>query len=162
MKPSVFIICLAIAVVGVIWIGYVFSDVQRISEDIELGIAQTQSVELNLKGNDIGFYKISLPSLGDTVFAQILNPQNSIISDKKIETKSAINYFDFKNGGTYTVKITNLTEHSIVINVEFGQLNVNEMIYPGILILLGCIGMVFASFRKLFNYKIAQPEENIS
>ena len=103
-----------------------------------------------------------MPSLGDSVFVQIQNSKESVITDKKIETKSAVNYFDFRDSDIYTIKVTNLSKNSLIVDVEFGQTNVAEMKYPGIVVLVGIILMIFSSYNYLKNHKIAQPEENSS
>jgi hypothetical protein len=74
----------------------------------------------------------------------------------------AINYFDFLNSGTYTLKATNLSDHEIIIEIEFGNTNSSEIIYPGIILFVGIILIIISAFMKLKNYKIAQPDENIS
>ena len=46
--------------------------------------------------------------------------------------------------------------------MEFGDTNSQEMIPAGILILVGAVTLVVMSFLKIKNYKMAQPDENIS
>ncbi len=162
MKFSLFKIGLILTILGVIWIAYTFSENQKISQSWTLDTSQTKILGVDLIGEDIGFYKISLPSLEDSVFVQIQNSKGSIIADKKIETKSAVNYFDFRDSGVYTIKVTNLSENSLIVDVEFGQTNVSEIRYSGIVVLVGIILMIFGSYNYLKNHKIAQPEENIS
>ncbi len=162
MKLSLFKIGLILTVLGVILSAYTFSENHKISQSFSLDISQTKSLDVDLIGEDIGFYKISLPSLGDSVFIQIQNSKESVITDKKIETKSAVNYFDFRDSDIYTIKVTNLSENSLIVDVEFGQTNVSEMKYSGIVVLVGIILMIFSSYNYLKNHKIAQPEENIS
>ena len=162
MRPSLFKIGLILAVSGIIWSAFTFSENQKITESFSLDISQTQTLSIDLIGEDIGFYKVSLPSLGDSVFVQIQNSKGSVIADKKIETKSAVNYFDFSESDTYSIKVANLSEESLKVDVEFGQTNVSEMRYSGIVVLIGVVLMIFGSFNYLKNYKIAQPEENIS
>ncbi len=162
MKLSLFKIGLILTVLGVILSAYTFSENHKISQSLTLDTAQTKTLDVDLIGEDIGFYKISLPSLGDSVFVQIQNSKESVITDKKIETKSAVNYFDFRGSDIYTIKVTNLSENSLIVDIEFGQTNVSEMKYSGIVVLVGIILMIFSSYNYLKNYKIAQPEENIS
>jgi len=162
MKLSLFKIGLILTTLGVILSAYTFSENQKISQSLTLDTSQTKTLDVDLIGEDIGFYKISLPSLGDSVFVQIQNSKESVITDKKIETKSAVNYFDFRDSDIYTIKVTNLSKNSLIVDVEFGQTNVSEMKYSGIIVLVGIILMIFSSYNYLKNYKIAQPEENIS
>jgi len=162
MKLSLFKIGLILTVLGVILSAYTFSENHKISQSLTLDTTQTKTLDVDLIGEDIGFYKISLPSLGDSVFIQIQNSKESVITDKKIETKSAVNYFDFRDSDVYTIKVTNLSENSLIVDVEFGQTNVSEMKYSGIVVLLGIILMIFSSYNYLKNHKIAQPEANSS
>ena len=162
MKLSLFKIGLILTVLGVILSAYTFSENHKISQSLTLDTTQTKTLDVDLIGEDIGFYKISLPSLGDSVFVQIQNSKESVITDKKIETKSAVNYFDFRDSDIYTIKVTNLSENSLIVDIEFGQTNVSEMKYSGIVVLVGIILMIFSSYNYLKNHKIAQPEENSS
>lgn len=161
MEYSLFKIGLILTILGVILSAYTFSENQKISQSLVLDTTQTKTLDVGLIGEDVGFYTISLPSLRDSVFVQIQNSKGSIITDKKIETKSAVNYFDFKDSDTYTIKVTNLSENSLVVDVEFGQTNVSEMRYSGIVVLVGMILIIFSSYNYLKNHKIAQPDENI-
>lgn len=162
MKLSLFKIGLILTVLGVILSAYTFSENHKISQSLTLDTTQTKTLDVDLIGEDIGFYKISLPSLGDSVFVQIQNSKENVITDKKIETKSAVNYFDFRDSDIYTIKVTNLSENSLIVDIEFGQTNVSEMKYSGIVVLVGIILMIFSSYNYLKNHKIAQPEENSS
>ena len=162
LKPSIFIISLGLIIIGTIWIGLTTIESDKISENFTLQIAQTGEYDLHLKGEDVGYYKVTVPDLGDSVFTQILNPQGNIISDKKIETKMAINYFDIKENGIYTLKITNPNEHSLEIDLEMGYINTLELTNPGIVLMIGVVLMIFSAYKKLRDYNIAQPEEKIS
>ena len=130
-------------------------------EDFVLNVAQTGAIEISLN-DDIGFYKVGLHELGNSAFVQILDPNGNIISDKKLETKLAINYFDITQNGIYTLKITNISDVSLPIEIQIGQINTNEFTYPGIILIVGVLLLMVSSYIKLKNYRIAQPEENIS
>ncbi len=162
MRTSFFKIGLILTILGVIWSAYTFSENQKIVESFSLESTETKTLEINLIGKDIGFYKVSLPELGDAVFVQIQNSKGSVIADKNLETKSAVNYFEFSDSDIYMMKITNLSDYTLDVDVEFGQTNVSEMRYSGIIVLVGVILMIFGSYNYLKNYKIAQPEEKIS
>ena len=161
LKPSIFKISLGLIIIGTIWIGLTTIESDKISENFTLQIAQTGEYDMHLKG-DVGYYKVIVPDLGDSVFTQILNPQGNIISDKKIETKMAINYFDIKENGIYTFKITNPNEHSLEIDLEMGYINTLELTNPGIVLMIGVVLMMFSGYKKLRDYNTAQPEEKIS
>ena len=76
--------------------------------------------------------------------------------------RSSVGYFDFNEDGEYTVKVTNLAKNQINLELEFANTNSKEMIPPGIMILGGSIAMIIMSYLKIKNYKMAQPDENIS
>ncbi|MEK0336965.1 MAG: hypothetical protein QQN41_05970, partial [Nitrosopumilus sp.] len=63
--------------------------------------------------------------------------------------------------GKYTVNVVNTFENPIYMQVELGDTSVEEMIYSGIMILVGGIIIVISSFMKLRNYRIEHPDENI-
>jgi hypothetical protein len=48
------------------------------------------------------------------------------------------------------------------LEVEFGDTNGREMIMPGIVILTGGLMIVISLYFKLRDYRIEQPDENIS
>jgi len=161
-KPSIFKISLGLIIIGTIWIGLTTIESDKISENFTLQIAQTGEYDMYLKGEDVGYYKVTVPNLRDSVFTQILNPQGNIISDKKIETRMTINYFDIKENGIYTLKITNPNERSLEIDLEIGYVNTLELTNPGIILMIGIVLMMFSGYKKLRDYNIAQPEEKIS
>jgi len=84
------------------------------------------------------------------------------LADKRIETKTAVNYFDFENSNVYTLKVTNLSDHKISVQIEFGDTNLSQISYPGIVFYVGVVLLMISGYRRLKNYKIAQPDENIS
>ena len=161
-KPSLFKIGLILSIIGVVFVGYGFSEGEKISQTFLLDTKQTETLDLRLQDSGIGFYKISVPDLGDSVFIQIVDSQENVLVDKKIKTKMAVNYFDFANSGLYTIKVTNLSDHQIPVEVEFGDTNVSQIRYPGILLFVGIIFIMISGLMRMKNYKIAQPDENSS
>lgn len=161
-KPSLFKIGLILSIIGVVFVGYGFSEGEKISQTFLLDTEQTESLDLRLQDSGIGFYKISVPDLGDSVFIQIVDSQHNVLADKKIETKTAVNYFDFENSNVYTLKVTNLSDHQISVQIEFGDTNLSQIRYPGIVLYVGIVFLMISGYRRLKNYKIAQPDENIS
>ena len=161
-KPSLFKIGLILSIIGVVLVGYGFSEGEKISQTFLLDTEQTESLDLRLQDSGIGFYKISIPDLGDSVFIQIVDSQHNVLADKKIETKTAVNYFDFENSNVYTLKVTNLSDHQISVQIEFGDINLSQIRYPGIVFYVVVILLMISGYRRLKNYKIAQPDENIS
>jgi len=161
-KLSLFKIGLILSIIGVVLVGYGFYEGEKISQTFLLDTEQTKSLDLRLQDSGIGFYKISVPDLGDSVFIQIVDSQHNVLADKKIETKTAVNYFDFENSDVYTIKVTNLSDHQISVQIEFGDTNLSQIRYPGIVLYVGVILLMISGYRRLKNYKIAQPDENIS
>ena len=160
--PSLFKIGLILSVIGVVFVGYGFSEGEKISQTFLLDTEQTESLDLRLQDSGIGFYKISVPDLGDSVFIQIVDSKHNVLADKKIETKTAVNYFDFENSDVNTLKVTNLSDHQISVQIEFGDTNLSQISYPGIVLYVGLVLLMISGYRRLKNYKIAQPDENIS
>jgi len=161
-KPSLFKIGLILSMIGVVFVGYGFYEGEKISQTFLLDTKQTESLDLRLQDSGIGFYKISIPDLGDSVFIQIVDSQHNVLADKKIETKTAINYFGFENSNVYTLKVTNLSDHQISVQIEFGDTNLSQIRYPGIVLYVGIVFLMISGYRRLKNYKIAQPDENSS
>jgi hypothetical protein len=158
-----FKIGIGLTVLGMFWLSVVFEEGERISESFSLKSSDSTEIEMNFEGKDIGYYKIFIPEFsGERVFVQILDQNQNIISDGIVETKMSVGYFDFEEGGTYVAKITNLSNDQMNLEFELGDTNGREMIIPGIVTLAGGLMIVIASYIKLRDYRIEQPDENIS
>ena len=145
-----------------IWLSFVFDEGERISENFSLKSSESAEIGMYFEGKDIGYYKIFMPEFsGEGVFVQIIDQNHNVISDGTIETKMSVGYFDFE-GGENIVKITNLSDENMILEVEFGDTNGREMIIPGIITLAGGLMIVIALYIKLRDYRIEQPDENIS
>ncbi len=154
---------IGLTILGMLWLSVVFNEGDRVSESFSLKSSDSTKIEMNFEGKDIGYYKIFLPEFsGQGVFVQILDQNQNVISDEIVETKMSVGYFDFELGGTYVAKITNLSNNQINLEVEFGDTNGREMIVPGIITLAGGLMIVIGSYIKLRDYRIEQPDENIS
>jgi len=154
---------IGLTILGMLWLSVVFNEGDRVSESFSLKSSDSTEIEMNFEGKDIGYYKIFLPEFsGQGVFVQILDQNQNVISDEIVETKMSVGYFDFELGGTYVAKITNLSNHQINLEVEFGDTNGREMIVPGIITLAGGLMIIIGSYIKLRDYRIEQPDENIS
>ena len=163
MKVSLLKLRLVLKIVGIIWISFIFVETEKTHDTILL--KQSDSFELNSEftGVDIGFYRVYMPEFtGEEVFVQILDAKDNVIREERIQTKMSVGYFDFNEDGTHTVKITNISKNQINLQVEFGNTNSQQMIPAGVLILVGAITMIVMSYLKIKNYKIEQPDENIS
>lgn len=163
MKISPFKISLVLVIVGIIWISLVFNGTEKIHDSILLKQSNSIEVKLEFSDADIGYYKLYMPEFaGEEVFVQVLDSSDNVIEEQKVQTKMSVEYFDFNENGTYTVKITNISKNQIDLQIEFGNTNSQKMIVGGIMILVGALGIMMGSYMKIKNYKIAQPEENIS
>ena len=119
-------------------------------------------MNLDFVGEDIGYYKVFMPEFaGDEIFAQVLDSSDNVISEQSIHTKMSVGYFDYEKAGKYTIKITNISENQINLQVEFGDTNSQNMIPAGVVILVGSVMIIVASYMRLKNYKIEHPDENI-
>ena len=162
LKISLFKIGLVLSVIGMIWISFVFLQGDKISEEIVLKPTNSHDVKLNFDGKGIGYYKVFMPEFaGDQVFVQILDKNQNVISEERVQTKMSVGYFDFEKSGTYTVKITNPSENQINLQVELGDASSETMIPPGVMILVGAVMIIVSSYMKLKNYNIEQPDKNI-
>ena len=151
-------------IVGIIWISLVFVATEKAHDEIILKQSSSLELESEFTGVDIGFYKVYMPKFAgeDMVFVQILDPKDNVIQEQKIQTKLSVGYFDFDGDGTYAIKIVNITEDQINLQVEFGNTNSQEMIPAGILIVVGAVTIIVMAYLKIKNYNMAQPDENIS
>jgi len=158
-----FKIGIVLTILGMVWLSFVFNEGDRISENFSLKSSDSTEIELYFEGKDIGYYKIFMPEFtGKGVFVQILDMNHNVISDGIVETKMAVGYFDFEQEGAYVAKITNLSDDQMNLEVEFGDTNGREMIMPGIVTLAGGLMIVISLYFKLRDYRIEQPDENIS
>jgi hypothetical protein len=141
----------------------VFLQGDRISKELVLDQSMSTDVKLDFFGKGTGYYKITIPEFSrEQLFIQILDKSHNVIAEQKIQTKMSVSYFKFENGGTFSIKVTNLSENKLNLIVELGDTNSEHMMLPGIAILIGTILIIVSSYLKLNNYKIAHPDENIS
>lgn len=163
MKLSLFKIGIIISVIGLVWISIVFLDGNKITEEFHLKPSYSHNMTMEFAGEDIGYYKVFMPEFGgDEIFVQILDKDGNIISEQSIQTKMSVGYFAFDKNGQYSIKISNISDNVVDLQVEFGNTNSQKMIIPGIMVLVGAVMIILASFIRLKNYRIAQPDENIS
>jgi len=162
LRPSLFKIGIGLTILGMIWLSFVFYGGNKTLEDFSLKSSDSMEIEMYFEGEDIGYYKIFMPEFsGQEVFVQILDQNQNVISDEVVKTKMSVGYFDFE-GGAYVFKITNISNDQMNLEVEFGDTKGKEMIIPGILTLAGGLMIVIGSYIKLRDYRIEQPDENIS
>ena len=141
----------------------IFVEGEKISDEFTLEPLESHKIQSYFEGEGVGYYKILMPEfLKYKIFAQVLDEDENIISEKNIETKMSVSYFDFKKDEKYTINVVNTLEHPIEIQIELGNTKVKEMIYSGIMTFVGGIMIVILSFVKLRNYRIEHPDENIT
>jgi len=163
LKISLFKIGIGLTILGMIWLTMIFYDGDRIIESFSLESTESAGLKMYFEGKDIAYYKIFIPEFsGDSVFVQIMDQNHNIISDGVVETKMSVGYFDFETSGIYEIKISNLSNQPMNLEVEFGDSNGREMVIPGIITLVGGLVIVVTLYIKLRDYRIEQPDENIS
>ena len=163
MRMSAFKVGLVLVIIGMIWVAVIFNETEKNHEDILLKKSNYIESKLRFTGIDIGYYKIYMPEFtNEKVFVQILDKNLNVIQEQKVNTKFSVGYFDFNKDGVYTIKVANISENTINLQIEFGDTNSQKMLMPGIMILMGSLIMMLISYLKIKNYNIEQPDENIS
>ena len=163
MKISPFKIGLVLVIVGMVWTAFIFDETEKKYDSSILKESNSFEVKSQFFGIDIGYYKLYMPEFaGEEVFIQILDPKDNVIAEQIVKTKLSVAYFDFNEDGEYTIKITNIVQNQIDVQIEFGNTNSQKMLPSGIMVLVGALVMMIMSYMKIKNYKIEQPEENIS
>jgi len=163
MMISVFKIGLVLVIIGMVWVSVIFNETEKNHEETILKKSNSIESKLDFSGVGIGYYKIYMPEFNDeNVFVQILDKNLNIIEEKKVNTKFSVAYFDFDKDGVYTIRVSNISEKTINLQVEFGDTHSQNMIAPGIMILVGSLIIMLISYLKIKNYNIEQPDENIS
>jgi hypothetical protein len=163
LRPSFFKIGIGLTIIGMVWLSVIFYEGDKTLENFSIKSSESAEIQMYFEGKDIGYYKIFMPEFsGEGVFVQILDQNHNVISDGIVETKMSVGYFDFEQSGVYVAKITNLSNDQMNLEVELGDTNGREMVMPGIVTLAGGLVIVIASYIKLRDYRIEQPDENIS
>ena len=163
LRLPLFKLGIGLLIAGIVWLSVIFYEGDRISDEFSLKPASSNQVSMNFQGKDVGYYKIFMPEFaGVGVFVQVLDQNYNVISDGIVQTKMSVGYFDYPQNGMYSLKITNLSENQMRIELEYGETNASQMIFPGVITLSGGLILVISTFIRLKNYRIAQPDENIS
>ena len=165
MKISALKIGLVVVIIGMVWVSVILNETEKNHEEIVLKKSNSIESKIELTGkNEIGYYKIYMPEFDKEkkVFVQILDTNLNVIKEQKINTKFLVSYFDFNKDVIYTIKVSNISENQVNVQIEFGDTNSQEMVVPGVMILLGSLLIMLISYLKIKNYKIEQPDENIT
>jgi len=163
MKVSAFKVGLIVVIIGMIWVSVIFNETEKNHEESLLKKSNSIESKLEISGIGIGYYKIYMPEFNnENVFVQILDKNLNIIQEQKVNTKFLVGYFDFEEDGIYTIKVSNISENPINLQIEFGDTHSQKMLAPGLMILVGSLILMLISYLKIKNYNIEQPDENIS
>ena len=163
MKISPFKLGLVLVIVGMAWTAFIFDETEKKYNSVLVKESNSFEVKSKFSGIDIGYYKLYMPEFeGEEIFVQILDPKDNVIAEQIVKTKLSVAYFDFSENGEHTIKITNIAKNQIDLKIEFGNTNSQKMLPSGIMVLVGALVMMTMSYMKIRNYKIEQPEENIS
>jgi hypothetical protein len=163
MKNLSLTVGLVLVIIGVIWTSLIFDETEKMHDSILLKKSNSFEVKTEFIGSDIGYYKFYMPGFsGNEIFVQVLDTKNNIIQEQKIQTKMSVGYFDFRENGIHTLKISNVLKDTVNLQIEFGNTNSQKMLPSGIMILVGAVLIMITAYFKIKNYKIEHPEENIS
>ncbi len=163
MKNLAIKVGLVLVIIGVIWTSLIFNETEKIHTSVLLEKSDSFETKTEFTGSDIGYYKFYVPEFsGNEIFVQVLDTKKNIIQEQKVQTKMSVGYFDFSKNGTHTLKVTNISKDAINLQMEFGNTNSQKMYPSGIMMLVGAVLIIITSYFKIKNYKIEQPEANIS
>ena len=162
MQLTLFKISILLIIIGASGTGVVFSEAERVTEIMLLKQNESDDISMFFEANDIGYHKVTIPEFeGQGVFYRIVDENYDTISKGIVETKMSIRYFDVKETGVYTMVMTNLAQEKMNYEVEIGSTNAIIISIPAGVMFVGGLLLLFASYMKLKNYRIAQPDENI-
>jgi len=156
---SPFKLGIGIFIIGIGWVGFLFYQGVNESNVESLNFKESEEFMFKLEGEGIGFYKITIHDFDhDTsIFTQIRDPLGNVIADQKIDTRMAVNYFDYAMNGDYIIKITSLSDRTMGITLEYGDTNSSDLFVPGIIAAAGAFVMIYATAMRMKDHSIAQP-----
>ena len=162
MRLTLFKISILLIIIGASGTGVFFSEAERMTEIMLLKQNESDDISMFFEADDIGYHKVTIPEFeGQGVFYRIVDENYDTISKGIVETKMSIRYFDVKETGVYTMVMTNLAQEKMNYEVEIGSTNAIIISIPAGVMFVGGLLLLFASYMKLKNYRIAQPDENI-
>ena len=162
MRLSIFKISILLIIIGASGTGIIFSEADRTSELMSLKQTESDQISMFFEENDIGYFTITNPEFqGQGVYFRIVDENFDTISKGIAETKMSIRYFDVKESGIYTIVLTNLAQEKMNYEIEIGSTNALIISIPAGVMFVGGLLLLFSSYMKLKNYRIAQPDENI-
>ena len=162
MRLTLFKISILLIIIGASGTGIIFSEAERTLQSMLLKQIESDEISQYFEVGDIAYHKISIPEFeGQGVFYRIVNEDYDTISKGIAETKMSIRYFDVKESGAYTIILTNLAQEKMNYEVEIGSTNAIMISMPAGVMFVGGLLLLFASYMKLKNYRIEQPDEKI-
>ena len=162
MGLSIFKISILLIIIGASGTGIIFSEADRSSELMSLKQTESDQISMFFEENDIGYFTITNPEFqGQGVYFRVVDESYDTISKGIAETKMSIRYFDVKESGIYTIVLTNLAQEKMNYEIEIGSTNALIISIPAGVMFVGGLLLLFSSYMKLKNYRIAQPDENI-
>ena len=162
MRLSIFKISFLLIIIGASGTGIIFSEADRSSQLISLKQTESDQISMFFEENDIGYFTITISEFqSQGVYYRVVDENYDTISKGIAETKMSIRYFDAKESGIYTIVLTNLAQEKMNYEVEIGSTNALIISIPAGVMFVGGLLLLFSSYMKLKNYRIAQPDENI-
>ncbi len=162
MGLSIFKISILLIIIGASGTGIIFSEADRSSQLMSLKQTESEQISMFFEENDIGYFTITNPEFqGQGVYYRVVDENFDTISKGIAETKMSIRYFDAKESGIYSIVLTNLAQEKMNYEVEIGSTNALIISIPAGVMFVGGLLLLFSSYMKLENYRIAQPDENI-
>ena len=157
-----FKISILLIVIGASGTGIIFSEADKSSQIMSLKQTESDEISMFFEENDIGYFRITIIEFqGQGVFFRIVDENYDTVSKGIAETKMSIRYFDVRESGVYTMVLTNLAQEKMNHEVEIGSTNAEMISIPAGVMFVGGLLLLFTSYLKLKNYRIAQPDENI-
>ena len=162
MRLTLFKISILLIIIGASGTGVFFSEAERMTEIMLLKQNESDGISMFFEADDIGYHKVTIPEFeGQGVFYRIVDENYDTISKGIVETKMSIKYFDVKETGMHTMILTNLAQEKMNYEIEIGSTNAIIISIPAGVMFVGGLLLLFASYMKLKNYRIEQPDENI-
>jgi hypothetical protein len=144
--------------IGVVWMWLIFSDGIHESEIIPINPQKSKTFDIALTGQGIAFYEINIKNYQQNpLFVQVLDQKGNLIAEQKIHTILSENFFNFNSKGNYVIKITNFSEKNIEFSIRYGDTKLEELLIPEIVTFVGSTILIYATFRRMKYYSIAQP-----
>ena len=144
--------------IGIVWMWFIFSDGINESDLISINPQKSKTFDLPLTGQGIAFYEIHIKNYHQNpLFVQVLDSKGNIIAEQKVHTILSENFFDFSNKGNYVIRITNFSEKNIEFSIRYGDTKLEQLLIPEIITFVGSNILIYAVFRRMKYYSIAQP-----